>query len=78
MNSSILIAIKSLCDDIATNTDAEENRKRAEAATLLSFAGIFTPSECDDEAEREEHETVGGTVPKPGKRFTYNDNKQSK
>lgn len=72
MKNSILTAIKSLCDGIATNTNAEENRKRAEAAILLSFAGIFTPSECDDEAECEEHETAGGTVPKSGKRFTYN------
>lgn len=70
MNSSILTAIESLCDDIATNTNAEENRKRAEAAMLLSFTGLFTPSEYDDEAE--ENETAGGTVPKPGERFTYN------
>ena len=49
MNSSILTAIESLCDDIAKNTNPEENKKRAEAATLLSFAGIFTPSEYDDE-----------------------------
>lgn len=70
MNSSILTAIESLCDDIATNTNPEENKKRAEAVVSLAFAGIFTPSEYDDEAE--ENETAGGTVPKPGERFTYN------
>lgn len=70
MNNSILTAIESLCDDIATNTNPEENKKRAEAVVSLAFAGIFTPSEYDDEAE--ENETAGGTVPKPGERFTYN------
>lgn len=70
MNSSILTAIESLCDDIATNTNPEENKKRAEAVVSLAFAGIFTPSENGDEAE--ENETAGGTVPKPGERFTYN------
>ena len=70
MNSSILTAIESLCDDIATNINPEENKKRAEAVVSLAFAGIFTPSEYDDEAE--ENETAGGTVPKPGERFTYN------
>lgn len=70
MNSSILTAIESLCDDIATNTNPEENKKRAEAVVSLAFAGIFTPSEYDDAAE--ENETAGGTVPKPGERFTYN------
>ena len=37
---------------------------------LLSLTSLFTPSEYDDEAE--ENETAGGTVPKPGERFTYN------
>ena len=49
MNSSILTAIESLCDDIATNTNPEDNRKRAEAAAMLAFTGIFTPAEYDDE-----------------------------
>ena len=49
MNSSILTAIESLCDDIATNTNPEENKKRAEAVVSLAFAGIFTPAEYEDE-----------------------------
>lgn len=51
MNSSILTAIESLCDDIATNTNPEENKKRAEAVVSLAFVGIFTPAEYDDEYE---------------------------
>lgn len=70
MNSSILSAIESLCDDIATDTNPEENKKRAEAVVSLASAGIFAPSEYDDEAE--ENETAGGTVPKPGESFTHN------
>lgn len=73
MNSSILTAIESLCDDIATNTNAEENKKRADAALSLAFAGMFTPSEYKDEAETETDERENKiTKPKPGDRFGYN------
>ena len=48
MNSSILTAIESLCDDIATNPNPEDNKKRAEAVVSLAFAGIFTPAEYED------------------------------
>ena len=51
MNSSILTAIESLCDDIATNPNPEDNKKRAEAVVSLAFAGIFTPAEYEDEYE---------------------------
>lgn len=75
MNSSILTAIESLCDDIATNTNPEDNRKRAEAAAMLAFTGIFTPAEYDDEYEDESSEgeaapaTDVSKVPQAGERF---------
>lgn len=61
MNSSILTAIESLCDDIATNTNPDENKKRAEAVVSLAFAGVFTPSEYEDEYE----ETKTSRLPLP-------------
>lgn len=76
MNSSILTAIESLCDDIATNTNPEDNRKRAEAAAMLAFTGIFTPAEYDDEYEDETSEDEAAPVadvskvPQAGERFT--------
>ena len=76
MNSSILTAIESLCDDIATNTNPEENKKRAEAVISLAFAGIFTPAEYDDEYEDESSEGEAAPVadvsqvPQAGERFT--------
>lgn len=76
MNSSILTAIESLCEDIATNTNPEENKKRAEAVVSLAFAGIFTPAEHDDEYEDETSEgeaapaTDVSKVPQAGERFT--------
>lgn len=76
MNSSILTAIESLCDDIATNTNPEENKKRAEAVVSLAFAGIFTPAEYDDEYEGESSEGEAAPVadvskvPQAGERFT--------
>ena len=75
MNSSILTAIESLCDDIATNTNPEDNRKRAEAAAMLAFTGIFTPAEYDDEYEDESSEgeaapaTNVSKVPQAGECF---------
>lgn len=74
MNSSILTAIESLCDDIATNTNPEDNKKRAEAAAMLAIAGTFTPAEYDDEYEDDRDDAVPtkAALPKPGDRFTYN------
>ena len=75
MNSSILTAIESLCDDIATNTNPEDNRKRAEAAAMLAFTGIFTPAEYDDEYEDESSKCEAAPaadvskVPQAGERF---------
>lgn len=76
MNSSILTAIESLCDDIATNTNPEDNKKRAEAAAMLAFTSIFTPAEYDDEYEGETSEGEAAPVadvskvPQAGERFT--------
>lgn len=79
MNSSILTAIESLCDDIATNTNTEDNKKRAEAVVSLALAGMITPAEYDDEyedeettAESESEETTAVTVTMPaaGEHFT--------
>ena len=75
MNESIKRAIESICDDIATNTNPEDNRKRAEAAAMLAFTGIFTPAEYDDEYEDESSEgeaapaTDVSKVPQAGERF---------
>lgn len=76
MNSSILTAIESLCDDIATNTNPEDNKKRAEAVATLAAAGLITPAEYDDEYEDETSEgeaapaTNNDKVPQAGERFT--------
>lgn len=72
MNSSILTAIESLCDDIATNTNADDNKKRAEAVVSLAFAGTFTPAEYEDEYKNSDTEITRAALPKPGDRFTYN------
>ena len=48
MNDNILHAIESLCDDIATSTNAEDNQKRANAILALAFGGIFTPEEIEE------------------------------
>ena len=36
MNNNILRAIESLCDDLATNTNAKDNQKRANACLLYT------------------------------------------
>lgn len=76
MNDNILCAIESLCDDIATNTKAEDNQKRANAILALAFAGKFTPEESEEDyteddsaAGAEEDKTK---IPKPGEQFEYN------
>lgn len=72
MNDSILMAIESLCDDIATNPEAEDNRKRAEAITCLAFSSIFVPDTEDEPAEDENTaEAAPTTSPEPGKHFEY-------
>lgn len=76
MNNNILCAIESLCDDIATNTKAEDNQKRANAILALAFAGKFTPEEIEEDYT--EDDSVAGAendkikIPKPGEQFEYN------
>lgn len=76
MNDNILRAIESLCDDIATNTNAEDNHKRANAVLALAFAGEFTPEESEEDYT--EDDSVAGAekdnikYPKPGEQFEYN------
>lgn len=76
MNDNILRAIESLCDDIATNTNAEHNQKRANAILSLAFAGKFAPEESEEDYT--EDDSVAGAekdkikIPKPGERFEYN------
>ena len=74
MKDSILMAIESLCDDIATNTSAEDNRKRAEAIMVLTMSGRVLP---EDEEEHEpegagDEATEESKLPKPGEIFSYN------
>lgn len=76
MNDNILRAIESLCDDIATNTNAEDNQKRANAILALAFGGIFTPEEIEEDYT--EDDSVAGAekdkikFQKPGEQFEYN------
>lgn len=74
MNESILMAIESICDDIATNPDANDNYKRAEAIMALTISGNMLPreaagKECSDDYEQEP--TTNITLPKPGTHFDY-------
>lgn len=76
MNDNILHAIESLCDDIATSTNAEDNQKRANAILALAFGGIFTPEEIEEDYT--EDDSVAGAekdkikFPKPSEQFEYN------
>ncbi len=78
MNESIKRAIESICDDIATNTSADDNKKRAEAVTALAFCGLFAPEEIEGDEEefmqREEPQTEAATrkAPAAGEHFAYN------
>ena len=76
MKDSILMAIESLCDDIATNTDAEENRKRAASIAALAISGLLLPDDVEDGTEETEGEPTApeakSNMPKSGDRFTYN------
>lgn len=75
MKGSILMAIESLCDDIATNENAEDNRNRAEAIAasgrMLHEEG--EPDETEEDSEAAEPESgAGDNLPKPGEIFSYN------
>ena len=75
MNNSILMAIESMCDDIATSTNADDNKKRAEAIVSLAFGGLFTPEDCEDEelaGETAQDSEARKTMPQAGEHFNYN------
>ena len=76
MNDDILRAIESLCDDIATNVNAEDNQKRANAILTLALGGIVTPEETEEDCCTD-IDTTGAEkatikFPKPGEHFEYN------
>ena len=45
MKDSILMAIESLCDDIARDTSADNNHNRAKAILGLALSGLLLPEE---------------------------------
>ena len=78
MNKDIEMAVASLCDDIATNTNADDNRKRAEAIFILGLGGALIPENKDDlegdyEGESEQPIKPENTrrAPMPGEHFNY-------
>lgn len=73
MNESIKRAIESICDDIATNTNADDNKARAEAVASLTFSGLFVPEEIegDDEAMQQDEPQTIKKVPAAGEHFNY-------
>lgn len=73
MNESIKRAIESICDDIATNTNADDNKARAEAVASLTFSGLFVPEEIegDDEAMQQDEPQTVKKVPAAGEHFNY-------
>ena len=77
MKDSILMAIESICDDIATNESAEDNRKRAETIAILTASGLLLPEEgellkTEEDAEAAEPKNYGDKLPKPGELFERN------
>lgn len=72
MKDSILMAIESLCDDIATDTSAEDNRKRAEAIAGLAVSGIIIPDDEDELDGEGTQAEANEKLPKPGEIFSYN------
>lgn len=80
-NKDIEMAIASLCDDIATNENAAENYKRAEAISMLAVSSLTAPYTAEDDAPEAEPElsseseqqatATSDKVPAPGTKFTY-------
>ena len=77
MNESIKRAIESICDDIATNNNADDNKKRAEVVTSLTFCGLFAPEEIEGDEDKytqqdEPHtEATPRKAPVAGEHFNY-------
>lgn len=81
MNENILSAIEALCDDIASSTDAEDNKKRADAIAVLAVRNHILPTNatgilCTEEKTADSGEAPAPAKPvkrpSPGERFTYN------
>lgn len=74
MNESILMAIESICDDIATNENANDNSVRAASILTLVLSNNMLSCEAagNESAEDCEQEpTANITLPKPGEHFNY-------
>lgn len=77
MNESIKRAIESICDDIATNTNADENKKRADTVASLTFCGLIVPEEiegdeCGEMQQDKPHFTIAPkNTPTAGEHFNY-------
>lgn len=74
MNESILMAIESICDDIATNENANDNSVRAASIFALTLSGNMLPREAagsEYEESCEQESTTSIALPKPGEHFNY-------
>jgi hypothetical protein len=81
MNENILSAIESICEDIASSSDADENKTRAEAIALLVACNIVAPTAATGILLTEEETSDSGEAPasvkrsirpNPGEHFVYN------
>jgi len=74
MNESILMAIESICDDIATNENANDNSVRAASIFALTLSGNMLPCEAagsEYEADCEQAPKTSIALPKAGEHFNY-------
>lgn len=74
MNESILMAIESICDDIATNENANDNSVRAASILTLVLSNNMLPCEavaCERCENCEQESTTNITLPKRGEHFNY-------
>ena len=79
MNENILSAIESLCDDITSSANAEENKTRAAAIAVLAVSSRILPTVatgilCTEEKTADNGEASAKPVkrPNPGEHFMYN------
>ena len=81
LNENILTAIESICEDIASSSDADENKTRAEAIALLVVCNLITTIEDTVILNTEEKTSDSGEAPtyvkrstrlNPGEHFVYN------
>lgn len=81
MNENILSAIESICEDIASSSDADKNKTRAEAIALLVACNIVAPTAATVSLLTEEKTSDSGKAPtsvkrsirpNSGEHFVYN------